>query len=174
MANYIILGIIIYIILFIILLYKQDSIKTDEKKVPPKPPQPKSPPFPPPKTTEPKPLGFGWGNFWIISSYLGGASFIGLFLFLDFILEDLENVILFRFLYLLAAALFISAAYSLQYRKSWAINFVYVIVIMNTVVGLVGIVIDETIIERLKDVVMIIISYCWYVYFAKRKEMFVH
>jgi hypothetical protein len=121
-------------------------------------------------------LGFGWGKFWIISSYIGGTILLFVFLGIDLIDEFLPNdfLVFYGLLSLLFGLLGISSAWTLQKRKIIAYKLVYTVLVFNIVVAIIGILIDETIIDRVKDVIMIGISYCWYLYFKKRKRMFIN
>ena len=121
-------------------------------------------------------FGFGWGIFWIISSYFGGAILLFSFLFIDILGEFITTdfVVFYRLLFLLSGLLIISSAWTLQKRKIIADKLVYTVLAFNIVVAIIGILIDETIIDRVKDVIMIGISYCWYLYFKKRKRMFIN
>ena len=120
-------------------------------------------------------FGFGWGKFWITFSYIGGTILLFSFLFIDFLIGEFipsNFLIFYRLLSLFFGLLIISSAWALQKRKIIAFKLVYTILVLNITIAMIGIMIDDTILDRIKDIAIIGISYCWYLYFNKRKEMF--
>jgi len=120
--------------------------------------------------------GFGWGNFWIFSSYLYASFSLILFLVLDLIIGyswDYSNseILLFRFILLIQSILLFASAHSLRLRLKWAINVIYLILLLNCISSFIFLFIDSSLLERIKDMVAIAVAYCWYIYFSNRKEI---
>jgi len=122
-------------------------------------------------------IGFGWGNFWIFIMYFGGTAFLLLFIFSDLLFfKDLKfsAIIFFRIEYLIRSIFAIGSAWALQKRKVWALKLVFTNLILISLISLFRLIIGEILIERIHDVIPIIISYCYYVYFNKRRWMFIN
>lgn len=121
-------------------------------------------------------IGFGWGKFWIINCYFGGTIYLLLLIFSDLFTGNLQFsvTIYFRILFFIGSISGIGSAWALQKRKVWALKLVFTILILNLLSGVVGLIIGETIINRILSVILIIIAYCYYVYFNKRRSMFIN
>jgi hypothetical protein len=121
--------------------------------------------------------GFGWGRLWIISAYIVGMISLILFITLDSLIHSFgifipnHEIYLYRTIYLIQSILLLSSARSLQIRHKNAIYIVYTILIINSIGLFIFLFIDVSIVDRVKDLISIFISYAWYLYFNKRREL---
>ena len=110
-------------------------------------------------------LGFGWGRFFIGTSFLQGiaASFL-------FIADEKTNQIPNRWVALLLAIICLSMAYGLYKRRVYGIVIFYFIIAISSAITFIGIY-DGSIKPIIALFQMIIIAF-WLKYFNKRENMF--
>ena len=96
----------------------------------------------------------------------------GLFAIYTLVFAELDIIILDRIALLVQGLLCIVTALFLIYKKALGIKLVHLNCIGPSLLGLYLIVTNEIVYNRVKGLVLVIISYCIYWYFKKRKHMF--
>ncbi|MBV6341629.1 DUF1566 domain-containing protein [Candidatus Magnetobacterium casense] len=113
-------------------------------------------------------LGFGWGNFWIISGFVFG----GLAFFVFFIGGVQTSVIPNRGVALIVSILKIAYSYGIWKRKKYGLYLTYVYLTLVSLSGVVSMAVTGGPENIAKDMFAIGLSILWFVYFQNRKDWF--
>ena len=99
---------------------------------------------------------------------------IGILIFSEFDTGDRVIVILDRVALLLQSSLCIIHALGLLYRKAWGLKLTYINCLITSFGGLYIIVTNDILQKRLIAIVLVLVSYGLYLYFKKKKHMFIN